>query len=685
MAEGLGLAASVIAVADLTGKTIALTIKLKALWEEVKDVPVTLLEKAEHLLHLEELLDLAEQDAAEDATPTAIWNAINRARAAKNDVQNTIDAYTEELANRRRYRRRIAAAKFVIQKDDLKTVEQKLDRALELYKLANSVVYGRYNRLIYKHLAESTSTVITSIYNQSPIIDPGDSQGCIPSQMIRVQAAKPKKKAIFEGPSALGRLCFDYYDEIYSFSIRVPDWLGGKVYFAMVQRSIAGWQSFLSVYPTIHLFEDEVFDIIQEDDITALQKYLCENNLTPRVHNSYGFNLLHHGGVADQAVGIPVRPVTLMNSSDFSLFIPLESHHPSITHQLCPESTIVMAEALGTAASVIAVIDLAGKAVTLTFKLKCLWDEVKDVPAALLEKAEELQYLDEILRDDEIHAANNPLPTPAWNDAIMQKAMGRARAAMEDLQMTLDAHNSSLEDKRRHRRKFAAARAVLQKDSLAAMERKLDNALRLYRMAENRYIFKTCASINARRLLTPLQVSDPVETRLNHLSTPGDDTFESLRLCKSCLTKHSKPDFTAISKGTTLLGRLLFGLGYQSCHISIRTPNWLGNTVYSVMAQQSVSGWQLNLSSYAVVDEIPDGIVDAVENDDVIDLQRRLREAKLTPYVHDQDAWNLLIYAVDLGAVEISRWLLRAGLYPGSFGEWSQIPNGKISTILKAR
>ncbi|KAF4810839.1 hypothetical protein CGCTS75_v014467 [Colletotrichum tropicale] len=302
-----------------------------------------------------------------------------------------------------------------------------------------------------------------------------------------------------------------------------------------------------------------------------------------------------------------------------------------------------MAEALGTAASVIAVIDLAGKAVTLTFKLKCLWDEVKDVPAVLLEKAEELQYLDEILRDDEIHAANNPLPTPAWNDAIMQKAMGRARAAMEDLQMTLDAHNRSLEDKRRHRRKLTAARVVLQKDSLVAMERKLDNALRLYRMAESRYIFKTCASINAQRLLPPLQASGTVETQSDNLSTSEDDTFESLRLSKSYLEKQSKPDFAAISKGTTLLGRLLFGLGYQSCHISIRTPNWLGNTVYSVMAQQSVSGWQLNLSCYAVVDLIPDDVLNAAGNDDVIALQRCLREANLTPYVHNQYGVNLLM------------------------------------------
>lgn len=140
MAEGLSLAASVIAVADLAGKTISLTIKLKALWEEVKDVPVTLIEKAEYLQHLEELLDLVEKNAAEDYTPMLFVST--ELAPPKNDVQNTIDAYTEELANRRRYRRRIAAANFVIQKGDLRTVEQKLDRALDLYRLANNVIYG---------------------------------------------------------------------------------------------------------------------------------------------------------------------------------------------------------------------------------------------------------------------------------------------------------------------------------------------------------------------------------------------------------------------------------------------------------------------------------------------------------------------------------------------------------------
>ncbi|KAL3296383.1 Ankyrin repeat-containing protein [Colletotrichum asianum] len=138
-----------------------------------------------------------------------------------------------------------------------------------------------------------------------------------------------------------------------------------------------------------------------------------------------------------------------------------------------------MAKALGTVASVIAVVDLAGKAVTVSFKLKSLWDEVKDLPDTLLEKAEELQDLDDFLRDAESNAANSPLPN--------LNAISKARAAMEDFQRTLDIHIHSLADKRRRKKKLAAAKIVFQKGSLEAMERKLDRALRLFKMAQNQY------------------------------------------------------------------------------------------------------------------------------------------------------------------------------------------------------
>lgn len=138
-------------------------------------------------------------------------------------------------------------------------------------------------------------------------------------------------------------------------------------------------------------------------------------------------------------------------------------------------------------ASAIAVVELAGKAVTVSFKLKSLWEEVKDLPVTLLEKAEELQDLDDFLRDAESHAADDPPPNSVWNRSIMQKAIGRARAAMDDFQRTLDMHIDSLVDKRRRKQKIAAAKIVFQKGGLEAMERKLDRALRLFRMAQNQY------------------------------------------------------------------------------------------------------------------------------------------------------------------------------------------------------
>ncbi|KAF6818103.1 hypothetical protein CSOJ01_01984 [Colletotrichum sojae] len=136
-----------------------------------------------------------------------------------------------------------------------------------------------------------------------------------------------------------------------------------------------------------------------------------------------------------------------------------------------------MAEALGLAASVVAVVDVTGKAFALIFKLKSLWDELKDAPSFLLEKAEELQDLEEFFLDAETQAAATPIPRSLWNDAMIQKSIRKARAAMSDLQDAVDGLSVQVNHKRTHRRKLAAAKIVIKKDSLEAMERKLDRAL----------------------------------------------------------------------------------------------------------------------------------------------------------------------------------------------------------------
>lgn len=146
-----------------------------------------------------------------------------------------------------------------------------------------------------------------------------------------------------------------------------------------------------------------------------------------------------------------------------------------------------MAEALGLASSVIAVVDVTGKAFALSIKLKALWDEVRDAPTLLLEKAEELQDLEDFFLDAEARAATTPIPKSLWNDAMIQKAVCKARAAMRDLQDAIDSLSVEVNDRRRYRRKLAAAKVVIKKDSLEAMERKLDRALSMYRLAQGLY------------------------------------------------------------------------------------------------------------------------------------------------------------------------------------------------------
>ncbi|KAF6827915.1 hypothetical protein CPLU01_08841 [Colletotrichum plurivorum] len=286
-----------------------------------------------------------------------------------------------------------------------------------------------------------------------------------------------------------------------------------------------------------------------------------------------------------------------------------------------------MAEALGLAASVIAVVDVTGKAFALSFKLKSLWDEVRDAPALLLEKAEVLQDLEQFFLD---------------------KYIGKARAAMSDLQDAIDTLSVQVNDKRRYRRKLAAAKVVIKKDSLEAIERKLDRALSLYKLAQGLY-YATMMSFGAPVIVERLPglpaTSDDTETPTN-----DEKGSELLQLSKSFPDQSTttRNYVSEISEGSSFFGRIRFSFGGSNWSLSMRTPSWLAGTVYSVMSQRCATGWQLNLASYEVIEDIEPGFWDIVRSDDVTALQKCLRETALTPLVHDYDGWNLLHFIDDL-------------------------------------
>ncbi|KAJ0315257.1 hypothetical protein COL5a_012050 [Colletotrichum fioriniae] len=155
-----------------------------------------------------------------------------------------------------------------------------------------------------------------------------------------------------------------------------------------------------------------------------------------------------------------------------------------------------MAEALGLAASVIAVVDITAKVTGASIKLVSLWNKIKNVPDALLEKSERLKDFEDFLVETESQLANSPLPKQAWNSALLQKYVARTRTVLTDLQETVDRLHIQVTNPRKYKRKLASTGAVLRKEDLKVLDSKLNVALELFRMAREQYLTYDLACLN---------------------------------------------------------------------------------------------------------------------------------------------------------------------------------------------
>lgn len=156
-----------------------------------------------------------------------------------------------------------------------------------------------------------------------------------------------------------------------------------------------------------------------------------------------------------------------------------------------------MAEALGLASGVIAVVDMATKVGGASIKLKRLWDEVNEVPSVLLEKAELVQGWDELFEQAELQLATQTLPALVNNKMLLQKSAKKkkARSILTELQVMVDGFLEQSTIGRRFRRKVGSTKVVLRKSEVKALDEKLDEALTQFQMAQSLYtMYVECPS-----------------------------------------------------------------------------------------------------------------------------------------------------------------------------------------------
>ncbi|KAK1455546.1 hypothetical protein CMEL01_04306 [Colletotrichum melonis] len=291
-----------------------------------------------------------------------------------------------------------------------------------------------------------------------------------------------------------------------------------------------------------------------------------------------------------------------------------------------------MAEALGLAASVIAVVDVTAKVGSATFKLMKLWNEVKEVPTMLLQKAERVRDLEDFLLDAEDHIQSSPLPQGFWSTNYrLQQHIEKVRRALDEVQDMVDDLQAKLTARKDgFRSKLLSTKVVFRKDELKALDTKLDAALGLFSIAQMQWIMA----------MSTFRTSMSIEERSRRPAAPN--TLTAARK-EERVRASTTPALCYISTPASILPTVRFGFGDKdSFQFSIQAPCWLSGSVYSVMAQKSYQGWQLNLRAYEIVRYFSDGLYDCIENDDPSGTLHLLSESNMTPFAKDQFGRSLL-------------------------------------------
>lgn len=134
--------------------------------------------------------------------------------------------------------------------------------------------------------------------------------------------------------------------------------------------------------------------------------------------------------------------------------------------------------------------------------------------------------------------------------------------------------------------------------------------------------------------MSPGQVASRGQTEDNSVDC-GTNTNQSLIV--------KAPAMATFSHRRTMFGRI--GLSWKSdvgYKLHAQPPSWLAGSVYSVLAQKSLCGWQLSLRSYEVVEYFSDELFAAMWSDNCPAFFKRLHNQNMSPFVRVGDGSTLL-------------------------------------------
>ncbi|OTA87357.1 hypothetical protein M434DRAFT_35401 [Hypoxylon sp. CO27-5] len=342
-----------------------------------------------------------------------------------------------------------------------------------------------------------------------------------------------------------------------------------------------------------------------------------------------------------------------------------------------------MAEVLGVAASGIAIAQISTQVGSTVLKLKRLWDEVKDVPDDIADLMEQIECLNPTIWEIENNFDQSGLPPCVWDELASKSTAMYCHKALKNLTGMVDELSLHINNAKKGRRKIAAIKVLLQKDSLRKLERRLENAVRMLTLAQQSYLValtRVQPDIIVEKF-TALTLRDN-QAEFLEASNPESErgSERENRVVSNSLARQpnklgtiTKPLWKRKFDRPNLFGRVLVEYFASGCAVLFQAPTWLSQRSWELHSIKANGNWQCNLISYSIVPE-DSKVLGLAAYGSPQDMQKLFDAGLASPYDCNHFGWTLLHQAAIYHNVEMIRYLIRIGLSPSPSSSGKSYP-----------
>ncbi|KAK7935940.1 hypothetical protein PG985_001435 [Apiospora marii] len=314
MAEAVGLAASIIGIAELAAKIVKISFKVKGLLEQVSNVPQELQRHLDQIRLVSPLLASHINDDGPPALRGALGVAMMQCQQAADDLETIAEELHTQVHEGGRARRKLRAAGIVLQKDVLASHEKRLSSAMQMLMMACQMYGLEQQKYLIDLQKRQPDVIVAQILGSLQTPEATPTRSLPPTQPIQ-QSAGPatsrnypnERRAVKwdhalgphlnlgltgltgslqvqNGSKVLGRQQNDDSSDL-RIRVHLPRWFSSKYIDSIVRRSQAGWTYYVPS-ATLHSFDSETWKVVMKtmssktDSLQKLKSMIGEGQIS---------------------------------------------------------------------------------------------------------------------------------------------------------------------------------------------------------------------------------------------------------------------------------------------------------------------------------------------------------------------------------------------------------------------